>query len=368
MDANFSRMLQKKREEQLEASRQKLLDSTASIKCDSMIVEPSETQINCDSLRSIPLQKPGDLDNSMIFGKVNKSWNELSDCEDSFLALERQCNMDDKHDQLMNANDTLLFDIEPPTELWNQTINVDKTQSEIGDNDLNGTTEISPAMRHSPLIVIEESLVNIESPKENSSSSATTSLLSETASTVKEVSIQRCDTSKEAKSTSSNDESQTKLLQPNSHGIKANRQRRGTFAFKRVNYTFFPDENMKPIDESSSISEDISIAIKTPTKPLVDIETTPTRATSDNDDDQFNNTLERVDFLLEKGKRILEETPVTKRSIHNSLLETPLFSCKRKRVISEMAKEMLPIPKRGPLIDFSSPEATQLRFSKFADK
>lgn len=340
-----------------------------------MTVEPSETQIKCESLGSIPLQKTSDLDNSMMFGKVNKSWNELSDCEDSFLALERQCNMDDKREQLMNANDTLLFDIEPPTELWNQTINqsiaianLDNTQSENRDDVLDETVEISAAIRISPSVFIEESVANIESPKENSSSSATTSLLSETASTVKEVSVKSCDTSKEQKSTSSND-SQIKPLQPNSHITKENRQRRGTFAFKRANYTFFPDENMMPIDESSSISGETSVVIDTPTKPLVDIETTPSRATSENDEDQFNNTLERVDFLLEKGKRILEETPISKRSVHhNSLLETPIFSCKRKRLINEMAMEMLPLPKRGPLIDFSTPEATKPRFSKFAEK
>lgn len=390
MDADFSQILQKKREEQLEASRQKLFNSTAS-RSESTI-EASQIDMKSESLGSVPVRGnvAAELDNSMMFGKVNKSWNDLSEGEDSFLALERQCNMEEKHERLKNANDTLLFDVEPPSELWNTTVNqslaiIDLDKSKDGDD----TIEISPTMQIGitrPSTIIEETSSEIDSTTKSASftsSSCTKSSFDDTDSTVKEVSTKSCDTSKESNS------SQVKILSPlgqkNAPVQKVERQRRGTFAFKRANYTFFPDENLMPINESetsnsitsessASVTDTSTVEAKTPVKTLIDFETISKSAKNkdknEDDEDRFNNTLERVDYLLEKGKQILEETPIAKRSSHhNSLLETPLFSCKRKRLLSEMASEMLPLPKRGPLIDFSTPEVTnQSRFSKLARK
>lgn len=452
LDANFSRILQKKREEQLEASRLKLCNSSASM-FDST-VEASHTEKKSESLESVPVKRNVAIElESSMFGKVNESWHDLSEGEDSFLALERQCNMDDKRDRLINANDTLLFDVEPPSELWNDTIN--HTIAEIADLDKieegdersdEDTIEMSSAMLVGitrPSTIIEETSSQVDSTCKSTnstyksvestikgidSSSSACSSFNETSSTiviVKELSATNCDTTKETDS-----KKQTiisPLVKQNTKVKVIERSRRGTFAFKRANYTFFSDENSMPINESVTTETSISDSIdfksaaskesktvaaspfiaskiltpqritttknvivspniassiikstveepKTPTTKLIDINSEQNSAKKqdedNNEEDQFNNTLERVDYLLEKGKEILEETPVSKRSSHhNSLLETPLFSCKRKRLLSEMASEMLPLPKRGPLIDFSTPEVIgQSRFSKLARK
>lgn len=492
MDANFSLILKKKREEQLEASRQKMYDSTIS-NCDSL-VQVSHVEKKSDSMSQLPdrTNMAVDLENSMMFCKGNKSWGNLSDAEDSFLALERQCNMEDKHERLMNANDTLLFDIEPPAEMWNQTINQsmaignfneDEISHKIFDNKTKSPGNYFNYKR--PSIIMEESSLESSSICANLSLTPTKSSLNETGSTienvkdksestivsikdksestienvndksestietikddtesaidpvqdkaestiksikdksestfesirektestienvkdqtestiesirdenecsaktVKELSKNSCDISKE--SDISGKEYKLSLFS-HRNPTKEKRQRRGTFAFKRANYTFFPDENMAPINETSSsfveneINEtppnkliDVETPVKniqTPQNKLIDVQTPPNNVSIDDDADKFNNTLERVEYFLEKGKQLLEETPVAHRkSHHTSLLETPLFSCKRKRLISEMASEMLPLPKRGPLIDFSTPEVTnQSRFSKFNKK
>lgn len=387
LDPNFSRILQKKREEQLEASRQKLYNSTVS-RFDSTI-EQSHIEKKSESLGSVPIKRTPiiELENSMMFGKVNKSWNEVSEDEDSFLALERQCNMEDKHERLINANanDTLLFDIEPPSELWDETINQSLAIANLDkSHDSGDTNGISLDIRNHfaitrPSTIIEETSSQVDSSTKSSNSSASTNVMfndtGSTVETVKELSIKSCDTTKE-----SNSSSKSSIISPfgqqNTRVKQIDRQRRGTFAFKRANYTFFPDENLIPINESNTSETTTSVApveeVKTPVQKLINIDSNSAKHKNktEDDEDQFNNTLERVDYLLERGKQFLEETPIAKRSMHhNSLLETPIFSCKRKRLLSEMASEMLPLPKRGPLIDFSTPEVTnQSRPSKFARK
>lgn len=395
---NFSRFLQKKREEQLEASRQRLFDST-SLKGESLIdITNSERKNERIESPMVKRKIVPELENSMMFCKVNKSWHDLSVSDDSFLALERQCNMDDKRDRILNANDTLLFDVEPPSELWNQSIvnqsiamshgmlekvqeedeEEDKTYEEEVKTDEEDSIEISP-MKYvaltRPSTIIEETSSQMESSSKtticsnNSSAnaSATKSTLYATASTndsIQDLSNKSCDTSDGNNSVTKD---ATPLRQQNSQIKKVERQRRGTFAFKRANYTFFPNDNLDSISEcTQSFSENVEP--ETPRKDLLDLQNSPKTPSTP---DHFNNTLERVDYLLEKGKQIVEETPAAKRTSHQqSFLETPLFSCKRKRLLSEMASiEMLPLPKRGPLIDFSTPEvANQSRVSKFSGK
>lgn len=391
LDANFSMILKKKREEQLEASKQRLFDSTSS-KGESLIetIEPEHTNERIETPRCKTKAIP-ELENSMMFCKANKSWHDLSVSDDSFLALERQCNMDDKRDRLINANDTLLFDVEPPSELWNQTINqsiaatqLEQVQEEEEDDD-DDTIEISPVKYIGlirPSTIIEETSSQMESSSKNTiysnnssnNSLPTKSSLYATASTndsFKDLSASSCDTSNDSKSDKTGP-TVTPLRQQSSKMKKIERQRRGTFAFKRANYTFFPDDHLGCINESVQSNDENIEPAETPKKhDLLNFQTTPKSPSDEPDEDQFNNTLERVDYLLEKGKQIVEETPVSKRnSHHQSFLETPLFSCKRKRLLSEMASiEMLPLPKRGPLIDFSTPEITkQIRVSKFSGK
>lgn len=321
-----------------------------------------------------------DLENSMMFPKQTESWNDPSDGEDSFLEMERQCKMQDKHERLINANDTMLFDVEPPSELFDQTVN----HSIINLDDTQENTFESPPIKFNginrPSTIIEETSSQLDSIGKSGTSQLSTttkSLDDDTKSTVKECSIDTSNISEER-------ESKTKLSPLRENNSLAKSERRGTFAFKRKNHKFFPNvnlmsNNLMAIDESD---DDSIVKEPTPKRRLIDIDDEEIRENNDEnnaedkdneeDKDQFNNTLERVDYLLEKGKKILEETPVAKRkSIHHtSLLETPLFSCKRKRMISEMASnEMMPLPKRGPLIDFSTPEKSIIsKFDRNLDK
>lgn len=320
----------------MEASQQRLIDDNAS-KCKS----PTKSK---DIERKGHRTKVNDtqFENSMIFGKMNIETN----ADDSFLALERQCNMEDKQ-MTVNANDTMLFDIEPPSELWNQTVNqsmsmvqLNRTQDEYNDD---GTIEISPIKYIGlirPSTIIEETSSQFESSSRTPSSLATNSSLYETASIneAKELAIKNGHR-EDSEGTDTN------------NGKLADRQRRGTFAFKRANYTFFPEENLDPIDESDAND-------KTPLKISADhLGELDNNSKSEDDEDQFNNTLERVEYLLEKGKQILEQTPIAKRSnFHQSFFETPQFSCKRKRLLNEMASiEMFPLSKRGTCIQYPSP-------------
>lgn len=280
----------------------------------------------------------------MMFSKVN---NDLSNVDDSFLTLERECNMDEKRQTLINANDTMLFDIEPPSLLWNQTENsivdqLDRTEDEYNDED--GTIEISPVKYIGlirPSTIIEETSSQFESSDKSTGSSVKSSLY-ETASI----------NESEKESPNSKSEVGNKEMETPEQKQTEGRLRRGTFAFKRANYTFFPDENLNQINECGSFHSSEDVHGEKPIKRCVEPDTNSTKA--GDDEDRFNNTLERVDYLLETGKKILEETPVAKRSIrHQSFLETPHFSCKRKRLINEMASiELLPMSKRGALIDF----------------
>lgn len=388
--------MQKKREEQSEASRQRLFDSKG-----ESIIESNETNKAQTKIGLTPTGK-NELENSMIFKKVNRSWYDRSG-DDSFLALERQCNMDDKKEQLINANDTLLFDIEPPTELWNQTVSQSVIAENLYDSDFkydyeeerqedgDETVEISPVKYIGlirPSTIIEETSSQLNSYNKNGSSSTKSSLY-ETAS-IDESAISKSDkwiddllagseafkstvdvstknnTEIESESSTAKESTNQPIAialpfeKQSSEQINADRQRRGTFAFKRANYTFFSNENMEPINESEAETQ----------KNLIDLEPNDDDDSIENED-QFNNTLERVDYMLEKGKQILEETPIAKGNRHHqSLMETPLFSCKRKRLLNEMASiEMLPLAKRGPLIDFSTPQLlNKMFFNKFSDK
>lgn len=360
LDPNFSRILQKKREEQLEASRQKLFESNASRMID-MTIDPNVTT-------RTPDKKTVDLENSMLFASRNKSLNQTACSEDSFLALERQCNLEDKKERIINANDTLLFDVEPPADMWNETVNQtsmmpiletsQQSEEEEEENDITQESfEISPCKYIGlirPSTIIEETSSQMESSSKNSSKSSSINTTEPTNESFKSF------------ESSANDS--TLSIPCNSKTKKAERQsRRETFAFKRRNYTFFPDENLEPIDETGSILENTENDGSRSN--LLDFEP-DTPETPDNQKDQFNDTLEAMDHFLEKGRQLIEQTPISKRNnLQRSVMETPLFSCKRKRILDEMAMEMLPLPKRGPLIDFSTPESIiQPRASKFVNK
>lgn len=370
LDANFSKILQKKREEQLEASRLRSFECNASKLSDNTGIQ-NETDIKSKSIDTVTAMKCKpliDLENSMLFSNADKSSHDLSAGEDSFLAMERLCNMEDKKEQMINANDTVLFEVEPPSELWNQTVNPNSMNLLPDENE---TFELSP-VKHIGLIrpstIIEETSSQLNSISKNNNSSASSSIKSINCSS-KLLSID--EGSDESNKTTENHMKTLNSIdvQPlNTH----RRSRRETFAFKRRNYTFFGDENLQAIDESYVSCDDDSsetpkqnfvseIQLKTPKEDLIKFDD----ADESNDNpQQFNDTMEAVDFFIEKGKKIIEQTPVADRNVfqRSVIMETPLFSCKRKRILSEMANtELLPLPKRGPLIDFSTPDNSSRR-------
>lgn len=388
MDLNFSKELEKIRQEQLEASRQRLLESNASRLQESTIDE-NRTQLNDENskIETVTRKLPFDCDNSMLFVSNRSTKNDSFDDDDSFLAMERQCNQEEKRQQMINANDTMLFDVEPPPELFNHSINltVDKTATptlevlrEEYDEEDDESVEISPVKYMHlirPSTIIEETSSQFENSSKNENSSMKTSTSMDTTdnsanNSSKYLSVDEGNTSG---NTNANDKEPPKQNKSVAEAKKMEREkRRETFAFKRRNFQFFPDENLNPINESIQSNDgNASKVSDVDEESFVDCEASNTFA-SPEEKREFNDTLEAMDFFLEKGKRLIEQTPISQRDSHQrSIMETPLFSCKRSRILSEMAVEMMPLPKRGPLLDFSTPEnvdTTRRHFFKDDDK
>lgn len=133
------------------------------------------------------------------------------------------------------------------------------------------------------------------------------------------------------------------------------KKKRETMMFTKRKYKFFKDEN-----DQSNLSINSPKTPATNTNDLISMEQSPLVAYETPTRNQFNDTFEAVEFFMEKGKQLLEQTPQAKSGVNRTLLETPMFSCKRTRILSEMAAAVMqPIPKRGPLIDlYSSPDST----------
>lgn len=321
-------------------------------------VKDSEQKENIHTRPLIKKDVAMELENSMLFRSQDKSRRNLSVEEDSFLALERRCNMEDKTLRLMNANETLLFDIEPPSALWNQTYtqsvdveSFDKSLENHIEEDSNEILDVSESFEISPMMyiglmrpstIIEETSSQLESINKTDSSSMGSSSFYEAASInelIDNASIENCDTK------NGSETKQIECKNSSRNTQTPERQRRGTFAFKREHYTFFPEENLTPINMNASSNE-----------------------RSIENGDQFNNTLERVDYLLERGKQMFEKTPDSSKRSDQSFLETPHFSCKRKRLLNEMASiQMLPLFKRAPFTEFST-LINQVNFRKFSNK
>lgn len=316
------------------------------------------------------------LNNSMMpTRKANKSFCDVSD--DSFLEMERLCN-EEKYNQSPSINETLLFDIEPPTNLWEDssiflpTVNNIQNQSK--------SVYASPAKMFGPArpsTIIEErsSQFTTENDRTEKSSNSTTNSTSSSdpPSTMSASSAQSLtsasilDTSIPVLEPSNTSTSSLEKI-PNNKSLDVDKfgelpkfssknaaKRRETLVFKKKRYKFFKDEvDVKPstpiINRMDSIQNENLIDLDSP---AVD------QSVQKND---FNDTLEAVDYFIEEGRRLLEnqKTPFCDRgnqSTTPSILETPFLSCKRTRILSEMsAIEGFPIAKRGPLFDLLSPD------------
>lgn len=319
--------------------------------------------VNVQSKASIQLENT--LDNSMVRITNNTSKkNQYDVSDDSFLEMERMCNQEDRR-FLSSADETLLFDIEPPSELWEQSsfltlpaVNNVKNQPMLVEN---SPVKAMGLIRPSTIIEETSSQFSVENhdsvdtkkspwPASSSLSSSTSTDLSTTSSVITAKSFVEPEViyvdNNEMK-----DKPPRKL---------ENYKKRETMVFKKRKYKFFADEDGTVKEETFGSNA------KTPTvkradvvkesENLIDFESPATNK----DKTQFNDTLEAMDFFLEEGRRILEteKTPFCDRANQNntssrSMIDTPFLSVKRKRILSEMSAT--PGAKRGPLFEFLSP-------------
>lgn len=300
---------------------------------------------------------PINLDNSLFctVPRPAAPSNDAADADDSFLEWERQCNMDEQKEQILNADETCLFDIEPPSELFNQTVNQTCLPT-ISPNESSDCIEMSPVKY---IGLIRPSTIYEETSSQfDSSSKITETSVSSTRSLSGSSQMDAAEDKDTTKPPIRSESKPAPGASTSSHALK-DRSRRETFAFKRTNYTFFgADTNLETIDESASLDGDAIDQNTADDKDLLEFDDEfDASVTEESKRHQFNDTIEAIDYFLAEGRKMIEQTPVANRdAFQRSVIETPLFSCKRKRIMSEMANEMLPLPKRGPLIDFSTPE------------
>lgn len=358
-DAKFSRLLTDKRRQKNESIlTQKTLDSTTDV-TENPMCHTADTEYEMHTLKG----RPSLLENSMrISGDTSTDLDDGAD--DSFLAIERQCHLEEQRQRILEAeaNNTVLSDIEPPSELWEDSLMAQPPVRQHLRN-ANDFVHMSPmrmvgVMR--PSTIVEETSSQCNSTAENSQNSmnkkeSESSLNTQSSTPSSVIYLSSSENSMVEKI------SPLKLVEANSSSeclvpkpFEA-RKKRETMVFTRRKYKFFKDEN----EQSTPLV--VNVPPKVPAtvtgdrisldEPSLITFNTPNR-------DQFNDTIEAVEFFMERGKRLLEQTPQAKLGVNRTLLETPLFSCKRSRILSEMAAtEMQPIPKRGPLLDlYSSPD------------
>lgn len=365
-DSTFSRLLMEKRNQKNDSTlNQKMLDHSSSVS-DSQdtahLLEPYRQEIHSTKSR------PSMMENSMKISANTTAELDLNGDDDSFLEMERQCQFEERRQRIIEAeaNNTLLSDIEPPPELWeDSSVGQAPILQHLRDND--NSIQLSP-MRMVGLM--RQSTIVEETSSQCNSTGGTSK-----NSTIKSVKSENFDESQSSVPTiylSSSENSLIEKISPLKLVLETSsplnkcsvptaletKNKCETPMFTKRKYKFFKDKNdYKP---SSLANTDPPKTPATETNDLISLEQSPLIATDTPDRDQFNDTIEAVEFFIEKGKRLLEleRTPQARSGSNRAPLETPLFSCKRSRILSEMAAaEMLPIPKRGPLLDlYSSPD------------
>lgn len=295
------------------------------------------------------------LDNSMF--PMNISRAESTD--DSFLEMERMCRFEEQVEEA-NANGTMLFDIEPPSELWNQSFMMPTTKETICENkeneDLQKQTIVEEAEDGDEEEESREESIEL-SPFEMVALTRPSTIIEETSSQCISTANQTEESNKsstidstQSSSKSLNSTGSYRSFLQNSNSFQEKSHKRETLVFKHRK--FFTDEDEQLIFSPSASDRK--------TKKLISL--TPVQEKKDlmrfdenvsNPQSQFNNTLEEVEYFMDQEKKNLQQTPLAFRDKNVSIQQTPLFSCKRSRIITEMAtREILPIPKRGPLLNF----------------
>lgn len=362
--------MKKRKQKNQSTLNEELLDATNSVNATNAFARLVETAPDQNEIKMLEMKSNCSLmDNSMSIGRNTTIGMDGDD--DSFLEMERQCQLDEQRQRLLEAevNNTLLADIEPPPELWEDSLLGQSTSLQHSHNDDN-SVQLTPMRMVGltrPSTIVEETSSQCNSTGEKSQnyshknvsenrsrslqSSTSTHFLSMSDNSIIEI-ISPSNLAQDNQSIECDAETSTEA-----------KNKRETI-FKKRKYKFFKEENDRP--NSLAGIEPSDVGIESPQTPAIDktkmisLEQSPFIACETPERDQFNDTIEAMDFFIEKGKRLLERTPQAKIGTIPTNLETPLFSCKRTRILSEMAAaEMQPIPKRGPLLDlYFSPDTT----------
>lgn len=331
----------------------------------------SEVVSSASKVKSVSRQNQNQNEFNNSTCLANESWCQASD--ESFLEMERKCNMEATINcsHASSVNETMLFDVDPPSEFWNQTINpslADKTSPE--------SIDISKSLiGWRPSTIIEETSSQMTSLNKDSDAS-TTSKSNETSKVV------NSDRKERRKSSGSKSE-----LGDLDEMFKATKRKYKFFADEMV-ATPTPKSHFKEntqlknkLDNNlsspsrSKFATPVIIKFDTPvngklnTPRRISVDTpvktkifTPNTPNSDDDNqmtpsdkrhcnglrkrENFNDTLEAVNFFIEEGQRQED----LKNNV--SIAATPLFSCKRTKILNQFAAEqMAAFPRRGPLIN-----------------
>lgn len=285
----------------------------------------------------------------------------LDSGDESFLEMERQCQLEERRQRMLEAeaNNTCLLDIEPPPELWEDSIvaQIPVLQNLRDDDD---SVQLSPMRMVGllrPSTIVEETSSQCNSTGENSTNKNVSENSLESKSSKSPVDASSSENSIVEKI------SPLKLVQetppPPKQDIvltaSAVRKRRETLMLMRRQYKFFDDENNAPSSPLPGTNSPRTPPTKR--KDLISFEKTHVSEYNTPGGDQFNDTIERVEYFMKRGQELM--SPQAKSIANRTVLDTPMFSCKRTRKLNEIAAaEMQPIPKRGPLFDFSSPPDT----------
>lgn len=293
-----------------------------------------------------------DLDNSMLVTNVSRA----ESTDNSFLEAERLCRLQEEMESELNS--TMLFDVEPPSGLWNQSMVTFARGEEKGKEESGGERDLEPSDQLSEGDESEEDEqeVSIDIPMlqlvaMNRPSTIIEETSSQCLSTLNRTPDEASKGSELQSEESSTSHTSLAIQRPESCvSFKEKAKQRETLVFKHRK--FFTDDDRESTNSpvaSSQTSEQQTPREKSDLILFDENSSTPSR--------KFNDTLEEIDFFMENGKTTLNQTPLTQRNKNVSILPTPLFSCKRSRVLSELAtREAFPMSKRGPLLDlFGSP-------------
>lgn len=300
--------------------------------------------------------------------RIDETWCQVSD--ESFLEMERQCDFEttirkgnNTNDNLPTFDETQLFDVDPPSEFWNQTNpSLDKISPD-------SSQEITPVVWR-PSTIIEETSSQMSSMNKGDSVSSTSAVSATSAPVAAIANVAPNEISDDGHKKNLSISSTNSTNSSGSYKSATDILTDSLRVTKRK-YKFFEDmendstpiashrrqdnpnngSNRRFFNNSNSNSPMMRTGVKTPVtlRKLDERKSSEKNCWGDTpkrNNSQFNDTLEAIDFIIEEGKRHEDARNNT------TIAPTPLFSCKRTRILNELAAvEMASFSRRGPLID-----------------